>query len=117
MEGLCDISIAGPSKITEIRNGKLETYTVEPKTLGIEPAPLETLLISSPEQSAETIRGILDGKKGPARDMAAINAASALVVADMANDLKQGLEQAYQSIDTGQAAQALQKMIAISNAG
>ncbi len=115
MEGLCDISIGGPTKICELlEDGEIRTYTVQPTDFGISPVPLERLLITSPSESANTIRAILDGEKGPARDIAALNAAAAIVVAGLAPDLAQGLQMAYKAIDTGAAKAALTKMVELS---
>jgi anthranilate phosphoribosyltransferase len=114
-DGLCDISIGGPTIIHEIKNGQIEKYTVHPADFGIEPSPLESILIDSPQHSAQVIRDILAGKPGPARDIATLNAASALLVADRVADLKQGLGAARQSIDSGAARAALEKLVEISN--
>jgi len=115
MEGLCDISIGGPTKICELVNGELKTSIVQPQDFGLTPTSLERIMVQSPAESAQIIKGVLNGEKGPARDIAAINAAAALVVADMARDLKQGLQMAYTSIDSGSAQKGLEKMIAITN--
>jgi len=114
LDGLCDMSIAGPSKISEVTGETVKTYTVYPNDLGIKPTPLDSLFISSPQQSAERIREILDGAAGPGRDIAALNAAAALVVADRATDLAEGLKLAYESIDSAAAKNALHELIRIS---
>jgi len=115
LEGLCDISVSGPSKICELlESGEIKTYTVQPSDFGIREVPLEQLIIKSPTESAIAIRGILDGKRGPQRDIAAINAAAALVVAGVASSLADGLERAYQSIDSGAARKALEKLVSIT---
>ena len=114
-DGLCDISIGGPTIIHEIKNDKIETYTVHPSDFGIEVSSFDSILIDSPQQSAEVIRGILDGKVGPARDIACLNAAAGLVIADRARNLAEGLEQARESIDSGNAKLALEKLVEISN--
>jgi anthranilate phosphoribosyltransferase len=115
MEGLCDISIGGPTKICELVNGEIKTTIIHPQDFGVSPTALDRIMINSPEESAKMILGVLCGEKGPARDIAAINAGAALLVADLAKDLYQGLHMAYASIDSGAAKQALEKMIAITN--
>jgi len=114
LNGLCDISISGPTKICELADGQVRTILVEPKDFGITPAPLEEITIESPQQSAEVIQSVLRGDKGPARDIAAVNAGAALMVAGLSPDITQGLKQAYESIDSGAAARALAKLIEIS---
>ncbi len=113
--GLCDISISGPTTICELKSGHINTYTVEPTDFGIAKSPLDSILIQSPDQSAQIIREILAGKAGPARDIACLNAASALVVAGLAEDLTKGLKLAIHSIDSGAAQMTLNKLIEISN--
>jgi len=115
-EGLCDLSICGPSKISELSEGVITTYVIEPEELGLQTGRMEQLLIHSPEESATVIRSILDGARGPQRDMAVLNAAVALVVADMAKDLKAGVEIACQSIDSGKAKQRLAQWVELSQA-
>ncbi|MFA5864591.1 MAG: anthranilate phosphoribosyltransferase [Phycisphaerae bacterium] len=117
LEGLCDISINGPTKICELINGEIKTYVVEPEDFGIHPAPLERITVDSPEGSAKIIKAILNGESGPARDIAALNAAAAIVVAGQAKDLPHGLKMAYEAIDSGAAKSALEKMIEITNNG
>jgi anthranilate phosphoribosyltransferase len=117
LEGLCDLSISGPSKVSEVSAGVIRTYEVDPRDLGIRPSPIEKLLIASPQESADRIRQILDGKAGPSRDIAALNAAAALIVADKAGGLSSGFKLACESIDTGAAKRALGALVAISNGG
>jgi len=114
-EGLCDLSICGPSKISELNDGKIKTYTIEPQQLGLTVGKLDQLLISSPAESASIIKSILGSKHGPQRDAAVLNAAAALVVAGLARDLAHGIQQAGKSIDSGQAQKCLQELVKISN--
>lgn len=114
-EGLCDISISGPTTICEVAGGRIRTYVVEPQALGIARQPLEQILINSPAESAAAIRAVLNGERGPARDIATVNAAAALVVADRARDLPEGIALATESIESGRARAALERMIAITN--
>ncbi len=114
-DGLCDISISGPTLIYEIKGSHIEKYTVHPADFGLTSMPLDSILINSPQQSAQMIKDVLAGKTGPTRDIASLNAASALVVAGLAKSLKEGLELARQAIDSGAAADALEHLITISN--
>jgi len=115
LEGLCDISVAGPSRIAELKDGEIRTYTIDPAEIGIGRSPLDELFISSPQESADRVREVLDGMTGPARDIATINAAAALIVAGKADHFTEGLRLASESIDTGAASSALKKLVEISN--
>jgi anthranilate phosphoribosyltransferase len=114
-EGLCDISINGPTKIWEIRGKQITRMTVRPEDFNLTPVSLNGILVNSPEESAQTIRSVLAGKIGPARDIATLNAGAALVVADLAKDLKEGLTLARQSIDSGAAAKTLERLVELSH--
>ena len=115
LDGLCDISISEPTKISELCEDVVTTYIITPDEFDIEPVSLEELLIDSPEESARIIEEVLSGRRCAARDIAAINASSVLVVAGIAKDLRDGLELSYDSIDSGKAKAALDKMIEITN--
>ncbi len=114
--GLCDLSITGPTKVTEVRAGRTHTFEVRPEDVGLAPAPLEALIVDSPQTSAAAIRDILDRRDhGPRRDHALLNAAAALVVAGLADDLAASLKLAAAAVDTGQAAETLHQLAAASH--
>jgi anthranilate phosphoribosyltransferase len=73
------------------------------------------LSVKSAEESAERIRAVLSGQSGPDRDIVVLNAAAALVVADQADSIAAGIAPAVEAIDSGKAAEALEKLIGISN--
>jgi len=115
-DGLDELSTASETKISEWRDGEVSTYTVRPEDFQLARVNLEDLLIDSPENSASVIRGVLAGRPGPAREIVLLNAAAALAVAGKAEDIASGLSPAAESIDTGAAAEALDKLIELSNA-
>jgi anthranilate phosphoribosyltransferase len=116
--GLCDMSITGPTRVTEVRGGQVRTFTVHPAEFGLRVAPLETLLIDSPASSAAAIRAILDGvDTGPRRDHTLLNAGAALAVAGVADDLARGMSLALEAITTGQATETLRRLCELSQAG
>lgn len=115
-DGLDEISTTCPTRISELRDGKVETCTVEPGDFGFGRATLDDFLVESPEQSADVIRGILGGQKGPARDLVLLNAAAALTIADKADDIGAAVPLAEKSVESGAAKAALEKLIEISNA-
>jgi len=113
-DGLCDLSITGPSRITEVRDGAIHSYTIEPETFGLRRASLDHLKVDSPAASAAAVRAVLEGDAGPRRDMVLLNAAAALVVANRASDLPAGIAQAAEAIDSRAAATTLAKWIELS---
>ena len=121
-DGLDEISTTSLTKISELKNGKVTTHTVQPEDFGIRRALIEDLLVESPEESADVIRGILagagknpDDRAAAARNIVLINAAAALTVADLAKDIPAGLTLAAAAIDSGAAQAALEKLVEITN--
>lgn len=115
-DGLCDLTITGPSMAMELSNGQLRPMTVTPEDFGLKRASLDTLRIDDPQSSAIAIREILAGQKGSRRDHTLLNAGAALWIAGVANDMAEGIRLAASAIDTGQAAATLQQLITLSNA-
>jgi len=115
-DGLDELSITSPTRVSELKDGQVTTRKVAPGDFGLKEAKMEDLLIESPEQSADVIRGVLDGAGGPARDIALLNSAAALVIAERAETIGDALPLAEASISTGAAKAALEKLIAASNA-
>ena len=121
-DGLDEISITSLTKISELKDGQVKSRVVQPEDFGLRRGQMKDLLVESPEQSADIIRGILAGKgadgngpAGAARNIVLLNAAAALAVADKAADIPAGLALAAESIDSGAAEAALEKLISISN--
>lgn len=115
-DGLDELSTTAPTRVAELMDGRITVRTLEASQLGLPKARLDDLLVDSPEASAAVVRGVLAGQAGPARDIVALNAAAALVVAGRAGDMADGLSQASRSIDSGAARASLDKLIQISNA-
>jgi anthranilate phosphoribosyltransferase len=115
-DGMDEISITGLTEIAELAGGRVTTWRIQPEDFGLKRGTLDDLAADSPTASAERIGEILAGKKGPCRDIVLLNTAAALVVADLADDMPAGIEMAAKSIDSNAAAEALKKLIDISNA-
>ena len=113
--GLCDLSVTGPSYVCELKEGKLRAYEITPEEVGLSGAPVGALLVDSPAASAEAVREILAGAAGTRRDQAVLNAAAALVVAGLAENLRDGVHVAQQAIDSGAAAEKLRRLAAVSS--
>lgn len=111
-DGLDELSTTGPSQVVELKDGKLTRFEVSPDELGLKRVGIQDLICGAPDESASSIRALLNGEAGPFRDIVLLNAAAALVVAGKASTLKDGVEIAGRSIDDGKAAAALAKLIA-----
>jgi anthranilate phosphoribosyltransferase len=118
LDGLCDLTITGPTRVTEVRAGKVRTFEVNPADVDFDTAPLESLIVDSPQASAAVVRAILLGEEqGARRRHALLNAGAALVVAGIADDLKAGVAAATETVDSGTAAAKLEELIALSAGG
>jgi anthranilate phosphoribosyltransferase len=113
-DGLDEISITSETQVSQLDNGKVTTTAIKPEDFGIARASMDDLLVDSPEASAEVIRSVLEGQSGPARDIVLLNAAAGLFVAGKTDDMQAGMEAAKTSIDSGAAAEALEKLIEVS---
>lgn len=111
MAGLDEISTLGDTKISELKNGEVRTYTLQPSDVGLDVARPEDLAAGDGGivDNVRALLAVLDGEKGPRRDIALLNAAAALVTAEKASDLRQGIELAAKSIDSGAAMNALER--------
>ena len=110
-DGLDELSTTGPSQVIELKNGEFRHLEITPHEIGVKEVALDALLCPSPEESAASIRALLQGEHGPFRDIVLLNAAAALIVAGRAESLKQGADIAAASIDDGKAAATLEKLI------
>jgi anthranilate phosphoribosyltransferase len=111
MDGLDEISISGPSKISRLDGDTVTTMRLDPADLGLSTCPLEDISGGTASDNARHLREVLDGKPGPRRDVALLNAAAALIVADQAQDFPEGLAVAARSIDTGAARRKLHEFL------
>ena len=115
-DGIDELSISAPSSVWSLANGEVVESEVSPEQLGLRLASLESIRIDSPESSAAMARGVLSGEYGPARDVVLMNASAALVAADVARDLVEGVELAARSIDHGNALAKLDQLVELSQA-
>lgn len=116
MEGLDEISLCGPTKVAELRDGEITERTITPEQLGLKPCRPEDLHGGNPEQSAAIVRALLRGEKGPARDVVLLNGGAALYVSGKAASVKDGMRLAAESIDSGKAGQKLDELVQLTNA-
>jgi anthranilate phosphoribosyltransferase len=117
IEGLDEMSLCGPSRVSELRDGRVWSYTLSPEEVGLKRCRLEDLRGGSPEECAAILRSILSGENGPKRDMVLLNAGAALYVSGVADSIAGGIGQAAESIDSGKARSKLELLIQMTNAG
>jgi len=108
--GLDEITIDGETKISELNNGEIKTYTISPKDFGITQSKINDLIVQNKEESAKRIINILNGKKSSSRDIVVLNSGAAIYLSDKASTIKQGIRLAEESIDSGKALDSLKKL-------
>jgi anthranilate phosphoribosyltransferase len=115
LEGLDEISICGPTRVSELRKGMINTYTIAPENFGLETSSLNALLGGTATENAQIVKAILSGREHSARtDMVLLNAAALIAAGNKAKDLKTGFELARRSLYNGKAKDKLEKLAKIS---
>ena len=115
-DGLDEITITGPTRVAEVRDGQVRSYEITPEEFGLKRAPIEEIAGGDAAANAAIIRAILNGKKSAHRDVVLLNAAAALVAAGRADHLTQALAVAAESIDRGAAGTKLTALVRFTNA-
>jgi anthranilate phosphoribosyltransferase len=111
-EGTFDeISICSPTRVSHLKDGNVETFEMTPEQYGFKRANPEEIKGGDAQESAQIIRELMDGEKGPKRDMVVLNAAAAFVVAGLDEDFSKGIERAKDCIDSGRAKEKLDALI------
>lgn len=114
-DGLDELTTTGVTHVAELKDGVVREFEVKPEDAGLDQAQASDLEGGDPKENAGALRRLLDGEKSAYRDIAVLNAAAALIVAEKANDLYAAARMAENSIDGGAAQAALDKLIAVSN--
>jgi len=117
MDGLDEITLTAKTRISEATGGILSNYLLDPAEFGLALVPAKQLAGGTPQENAAITREILQGRKGPKRDIVCLNAAPALVAARKATSLQDGFLLAGQAIDSGAAAEKLARLITFTNKG
>ncbi len=113
-DGLDEISVAGPTWVSELQHGQIRSYTVRPGDYGIAPQSLGGLHVQSAQESLACIRQALAGQPGAAFDMVALNAAAGIYAAGLSSTLVEGVEQARQVMRNGEAEQRLKRLVEVT---
>ena len=113
-DGLDELTTTGPSRVFQLRNGKIDDFELDPKDLGLGRARAEELKGGTPAENAALLRQVLNGDTGPRRDVVLLNAAAAILAAGRAEDWPQAMDVSRESLDSGRAAQVLSRLIETS---
>ncbi len=120
MDGTDEISIAGPTWVAALVDGKITQFTIKPEDAGLEEHPFGQILGGAPEENTAKLRALLDGDRSPRlsayRDAVAINTAAALIIAGRTTTLKEGVHLAFQALDDGRARATLDRLVTLSRA-
>jgi len=116
LEGLDEISITGPTRISELNDGNISSYSISPDQFGISLAPRSAIIGGTPADNAAIIRDVLRGQKGPHRDVVLLNAGFAITAAGLCKDPVEGISLAKKAIDSGAARQKLEKLVEVTSA-
>ena len=101
--GLDELSTLGETRLTELKNGDVRTYSITPEDVGLRRARPEDVRGRTPEENARTLVAVLEGEKGPARDIVVLNAAAAIAAGGKAETLAAAIPLAEESLDSGAA--------------
>ena len=115
-DGTDELSIALPSKVAALEGGAIREFSLHPEDAGLPAHPFEAIIGGTPAENGAAFRRLLEGEAGAYRDAVLLNSAAALVVADKAGSLPEGVEIARDSIDSGRALQKVEALVALTNA-
>ncbi len=115
-DGLDEVSTMSPTRISELADGHVTTWTLRPEQYGFEAPSIDSLRVGSAKASAKVIGEVLEGREGPARDIVLLNTAAALVVAGAADDVASALPVAAHALDSGRAGETLEALARVSRA-
>ena len=114
-DGLDEITTTGPTYVSKVKDGKVTEFTISPESYGIEMTTIESLRGGHPAENAMALRGLLNGEHSDYRDIVRLNSGAALMLAGLATNIPEGIDVATKSIDSGNAKEALKKLIEVSN--
>jgi anthranilate phosphoribosyltransferase len=114
-DGLDEITLAGTTKVAALRNGEVTTFEINPEDAGLSRCDPQALKGGDAQHNAAALRAVLDGAPSAYADITRLNAAAALIIAGRAANLRDGAAMAAESIRSGAARNALEKLVAVSN--
>jgi anthranilate phosphoribosyltransferase len=114
-EGIDEISTTGYTKVSECRDGAVNTFYLHPSDVGLPRTEPGALLGGSAQENAHIITNVLGGARGPARDVVVLNAGASLFIAGRSSSIVEGMRRAEQAIDQGVAQDVLQRLVELSH--
>jgi anthranilate phosphoribosyltransferase len=114
-DGLDELTTTDKSRISEFKNGNVSTFSVSPEDLGFQKSVKDDLVGGNADDNVKITLAILQGQKGPKRDIVLMNSAAALVAGDKAHDFNEGVGIAAEAIDSGSAMKKLEEVRDVSN--
>jgi anthranilate phosphoribosyltransferase len=114
-DGLDEISITGPTQISELKNYKIEDYSISPNDFGLSNCKFDKIAAQTPEESLQLVRDAFAGEKSGVQDMIALNAGAGLYIAKKVNSIANGVELAFTLMNNGKAADKLAAYVRVSN--
>jgi anthranilate phosphoribosyltransferase len=115
-DGLDELSTLGPTRVSELKGGRVTTWKLDPADYGIPYARLSDLQVKSVDEAADVLGRVLNGEKSACRDIALLNAAAALVIAEHSPDLGSALKRVGEAVDSGAAKRTLEELVRCSRA-
>lgn len=115
LDGMDELSTVGPTRVSELRDGRVRTYEVTPESFGLRRATIEEIAGGDPKQSAEILQRAIAGDGGATTDITVLNAGAAIYVGGLANTLGEGIEIARETIASGAATRKLEDLCAMTN--
>ena len=116
-DGMDELTTTGITTVAELHGGDITVFDVTPEDAGLPRAEMAALMGGDAAHNARALRDLLHGEPGPYRDIVLLNSAAALIVAGKASGLEDGVAKAQTSIDSGRAARALDRLVAVTNEG
>ena len=114
-DGLDEITIAGKTRIGELKNGEVSEYTIRPEDFGMKVSAIETIQVQDSDQSKALLQSVLDNQPGPALDIVLLNAGAAIYVSGVADTLQEGVEVARVAVESGAAKEKLRQLVEITH--
>jgi anthranilate phosphoribosyltransferase len=113
-DGLDEISVCAPTQVHEVRSGKLRAYVIEPEQFGLERRSVDAVRGGTVDANVRMSQAVLDGARGPSRDVVLLNAGAALYVAGLAESIADGIGRAAEELDSGRVRSKVAEVIAAS---
>lgn len=113
-DGMDEVSLGAATMVGELKNGEIREYEIHPEDFGMTMASNRSLKVTTPQESLDVVRQVLDDQPGPARDIVALNAGAALYAANVASDVADGIRRASEAIASGAAKAKLEQLVRVS---